>query len=573
MPGSLLTLARRGAPIVARDPRVVRMLAARFFSESRNGQGDGVGEEGARVKDSAGEAAGHQRLPIDLSLVENATKAADVVDEFAVGAAFIRDGLRKLPRVTIDLEVNLTDRLTRLRQSIHQTHHDISIDIEELQKSLSSRLEEIARDFEREALITEREVQERIDALTLPHADAVTQVNREMTVLRNADAAIRQSLENAYADIRRLHGHRFCLMPALNNEPVEPGTLYLMKDDNNIIHYRLLLDDRIIEQTIEQANLQGISNDEFVRLDNNDLASWESIRVGILQFARERGHTPETELDRMRGHVRDQMNHLEHEIYRITRSFRHNRTAIDRELDAIRLSLNTARIESRSDLDRVQTDIDENITSMRAQIGTFEKNSKKTLAMWAAGIFVVTSLFGFIIHLVFSLSHVKKHLGEALLTEIGAVKNMFDKGVAKNSDVKESLERHVTDTTEQLRKEIANAHVREVLSFEIQRLQVKYASSFSSSQFFSKISWGYAHRTKMQALAALGKEMLIENRDNDTVVSDISLATQQLLKQAYGEGSSLEPTDLEFRDTVLLGKLGLGEVIQVQRQAWLGLSS
>lgn len=100
-----------------------------------------------------------------------------------------------------------------------------------------------------------------------------------------------------------------------------------------------------------------------------------------------------------------------------------------------------------------------------------------------------------------------------------------------------SLDREILDLTLALQE-------------EVQRLQVKYSSSFSSSSFFNRVSLGHSHKIKMEALLNIQQE-LKQNTLGQTGVK-FSGQTMELVKKAYVDNySRLEKEDIGFCDKVL----------------------
>ena len=100
--------------------------------------------------------------------------------------------------------------------------------------------------------------------------------------------------------------------------------------------------------------------------------------------------------------------------------------------------------------------------------------------------------------------------------------------------------------------------LKEIISLEMQRLQMKYSSSLSGSWLFSPVSRGYSHWIKIQALIALKKEIIAMEQGGGIVnAKDISESTIEKLSKAYGFDTSPETDDIEFRDVVLSSRMNI----------------
>src|SRR3990167_11529934 len=68
--------------------------------------------------------------------------------------------------------------------------------------------------------------------------------------------------------------------------------LFLEKDQNNRIHYKILDDNNeIIDDTISLEQLPGVTSEQ---LDNNKIESFKKIEKSILAITSKKGHTKDT---------------------------------------------------------------------------------------------------------------------------------------------------------------------------------------------------------------------------------------------------------------------------------------
>lgn len=182
----------------------------------------------------------------------------------------------------------------------------------------------------------------------------------------------------------------------------------------------------------------------------------------------------------------------------------------------------------------------------------FEEQTNKIRNSTGAIFFALLIIGVYLNHTKYGRKFIRWVIGE------GAINEMREE-IAKDRshDIQKALKALQASEHEHNTQRVDGETLKESISLEIQRLQTKYSSSLSGSWFFSPLSRGYSHWLKLQALMALRKEIISNEKEGRPIVSNISEETMIMLKSAYHFDTSPESEDEEFKNVILTQRSGL----------------